>query len=86
VTTDVTHDEIDAITSALVGLFYLADDYIALGTAAEDYLIVPRSVRFNYKKLAQILFATGLDDVPDSPNLSRLESPAHGQPLAAAAG
>jgi predicted nuclease with RNAse H fold len=66
VTADVTHDEIDAITSALVGLFYLADDYIALGTAAEDYLIVPRSVRFNYKKLAQILSATGLDDVPDS--------------------
>src|SRR6202158_1412210 len=81
----VTHDEVDAITSALVGLFYLADDYIALGTAAEDYLIVPRSTRFNYAKLAQILSVTGLDDVPDSPNLSRLESPAHGQPLAAAA-
>src|SRR5712691_11028626 len=67
VTADITHDEVDAITSALVGLFYLADDYIALGTAAEDYLIVPRSARFNYKKLAQILSATGLDEVPDSP-------------------
>ena len=66
-TADVTHDEIDAITSALVGLFYLADEYIALGTAAEDYLIVPRSPRFNYAKLAQILSATGLDEVPDSP-------------------
>jgi uncharacterized protein YprB with RNaseH-like and TPR domain/predicted nuclease with RNAse H fold len=84
VTADVTHDEIDAITSALVGLFYLADDYIALGTAGEDYLIVPRSVRFNYTKLAQIVTMTGLDDVPDS--LTRIESPAHGQPLAAAAG
>src|SRR5713226_1646050 len=84
VTADVSHDEIDAITSALVGLFYLADDYIALGTAAEDYLIVPRSTRFNYTKLAQILSATGLDDVPDSP--TRIESPAHGQPLAAATG
>lgn len=79
VTADVTHDEIDAITSALVGLFYVADDYIALGTAAEDYLIVPRSVRFNYNKLAQIVSATGLDDVLDSP--SRIESPAHGEPL-----
>lgn len=66
VTADVTHDEIDAITSALVGLFYIADEFIALGTAAEDYLIVPRSVKFNYDKLAQILLATGLDDVPDS--------------------
>ena len=84
VTAHVTHDEIDAITSALVGLFYLADDYIGLGTAAEDYLIVPRSTRFNYAKLTQILSATGLDDVRDSP--TRIESPAHGQPLATAAG
>jgi len=59
----VTHDEVDAITSALVGLFYLADDYIALGTPAEDYLIVPRSPSINYVKLAQILGATGLDAI-----------------------
>lgn len=59
----VTHDEVDAITSALVGLFYLADDYIALGTASEDYLIVPRSPSINYRKLAEILDATGLDAV-----------------------
>src|ERR1700726_4245880 len=83
-TAHITHDEVDAITSALVGLFYLADDYIALGNATEDYLIVPRSVKFNYSKLAQILSATGLDDVKDSS--TRIESPAHGQPLAAAAG
>ncbi len=63
-TTKITHDEVDAITSALVGLFYLADVYIALGTSAEDYLIVPRSARFNYQKLAQIVAATGLDEVP----------------------
>jgi len=60
----VTHDEVDAITSALVGLFYLADDYIALGNAVEDYLIVPRSLRINYGKLAHILAATGLDEIP----------------------
>jgi uncharacterized protein YprB with RNaseH-like and TPR domain/predicted nuclease with RNAse H fold len=82
-TAHITHDEVDAITSALVGLFYLADEYIGLGTASEDYLIVPRSLKFNYSKLAQILSATGLDDVPDS--LTRLESPVHGQPLATAA-
>lgn len=77
VTADVTHDEIDAITSALVGLFYLADEFIALGTAAEDYLIVPRSVKFNYAKLEQILSATGLDSV---------ESTVHGHSSSAAAG
>lgn len=60
-----SHDEIDAITSALVGLFHMADEYIALGTPAEDYLIVPRSLRFNYQKLAEILEQTGLDAIPD---------------------
>lgn len=84
--TDVTHDEIDAITSALVGLFYLADDYMAFGTTAEDYLIVPRSIRFNYNKLAQILSATGLDDVPDIHSFTGIKSPTHGQSLAAARG
>jgi len=59
----VTHDEVDAITSALVGLFYLADDYIALGTPAEEYLIVPRSLNFNYARLAEIIRSTGLDQV-----------------------
>jgi uncharacterized protein YprB with RNaseH-like and TPR domain/predicted nuclease with RNAse H fold len=83
ITACVTHDEIDAITSALVGLFYLADEYIALGTEAEDYLIVPRSTRFNYVKLAQILSATGLDDVPALP-ATRVESSPHGLTASAA--
>lgn len=64
-TEHVCHDEVDAITSALVGLFYMADEYIALGTPAEDYLIVPRSLKFNYQKLAEILEQTGLDGIPD---------------------
>ncbi len=59
----VTHDEVDAITSAVVGLFYMADDYIALGTPSEDYLIVPRSPSINYAKLAEILRVSGLDKV-----------------------
>jgi uncharacterized protein YprB with RNaseH-like and TPR domain/predicted nuclease with RNAse H fold len=63
VTGHVTHDEVDAVTSALVGLFYLAGDYIALGTAREDYLIVPRSPKIKYARLAEILAATGLDDL-----------------------
>src|SRR5437899_8928660 len=85
VTADVTHDEVDAITSALVGLFYLADDYIALGTAAEDYLIVPRSAKFNYAKLAQIVSVTGLDEVPQNP-VPEVESCLHVRPLSTAAG
>ena len=39
---DVTHDEADAITSALVGYFYLDDKYIGMGNEKEDYLIVPK--------------------------------------------
>lgn len=62
----VCHDEVDAITSALVGLFYMADEYIALGLPAENYLIVPRSIKFNFKKLAEILRQSGLDDVREA--------------------
>lgn len=39
---DITHDELDAVTSAAVGAFYLAGMYEALGNPDEDYLIVPR--------------------------------------------
>jgi uncharacterized protein YprB with RNaseH-like and TPR domain/predicted nuclease with RNAse H fold len=59
----VTHDELDAITSALVGLFYLADDYIALGNAAENYLIIPRSPRLDYTRLDDIARSTGIDRI-----------------------
>ena len=38
---DVSHDELDAATSALVGQFMLAGYWEALGSAEEDYLIVP---------------------------------------------
>jgi uncharacterized protein YprB with RNaseH-like and TPR domain/predicted nuclease with RNAse H fold len=63
VTERVKHDEVDAITSALVGLFYLADEYIALGNASEDYLIVPRSTGMNFQKMAEVLLASGLDSL-----------------------
>ena len=38
----VSHDELDAITSALVGYFYLNNQYVGMGNDREDYLIVPR--------------------------------------------
>ncbi len=37
----ITHDEIDALTSALVGFFYLARMYEAIGEASEGYLVIP---------------------------------------------
>ncbi|GHT08836.1 hypothetical protein FACS1894139_18890 [Planctomycetales bacterium] len=49
---DVTHDEADAITSALVGYFYLDNKYVGMGNEKEDYLIVP--------KLATDLFGKGI--------------------------
>jgi len=39
--TMIVHDEIDALTSALVGYFYLAKEYEAIGNIEEGYLIVP---------------------------------------------
>lgn len=38
----ISHDEVDAITSALVGYFYINEQYVGLGNEDEDYLIVPR--------------------------------------------
>jgi uncharacterized protein YprB with RNaseH-like and TPR domain/predicted nuclease with RNAse H fold len=80
----VTHDEVDAITSALVGLFYLADHYIAFGTPAEDYLIVPRSPKINYGRLAEILSRTGLDELTATES-GGLECKLHGTPAPIAA-
>jgi len=37
----VTHDEVDAVTSALVGTFFWCSRFEALGVEDEDYLIVP---------------------------------------------
>lgn len=40
-TTEVSHDELDAITSAVVGLFFWSGKFEALGNFSEDYLIIP---------------------------------------------
>jgi dephospho-CoA kinase len=37
----VTHDELDAITSAAVGLFFWSGKFEAIGNEEEDYLIIP---------------------------------------------
>ncbi len=38
----ISHDEADAITSALVGYFYLNNNYVGMGNEEEGYLIVPK--------------------------------------------
>lgn len=38
---EVTHDELDAITSAIVGLFFWSGKFEALGNEDEEYLIIP---------------------------------------------
>jgi predicted nuclease with RNAse H fold/dephospho-CoA kinase len=47
---DVSHDELDAITSAIVGQFFWTGMYEALGDEDEDYLIIP-DLNTNTKKL-----------------------------------
>jgi predicted nuclease with RNAse H fold len=37
-----SHDELDAITSAVVGYFYLTGDHEALGNEYEEWLIIPK--------------------------------------------
>jgi histidinol phosphatase-like PHP family hydrolase/predicted nuclease with RNAse H fold/DNA polymerase/3'-5' exonuclease PolX/dephospho-CoA kinase len=48
--TVLSHDELDAITSALVGYFYLSDQYLGLGDDRENYLIVPSMSAFDRKE------------------------------------
>jgi predicted nuclease with RNAse H fold len=40
----VSHHEVDALTSALVGYFYLADMYEGIGNKYEGRLIIPRLI------------------------------------------
>jgi predicted nuclease with RNAse H fold len=43
-------DELDAITSALVGKLYLENNYIAIGDPDEGYMILPKVTNyFRYK-------------------------------------
>ncbi len=43
----VNHDELDAVTSALVGYFFLAKSYEAVGTPEEEFLIIPKKLNGN---------------------------------------
>ncbi|MEM5772764.1 MAG: DUF429 domain-containing protein [Candidatus Aenigmatarchaeota archaeon] len=41
----ITSDELDAITCALVGKFYLEKNYVALGDKKEGLIILPKGIR-----------------------------------------
>ena len=41
INSNVSHDEIDAITSAIVGIFFLSKDYEAIGDRKENLMIIP---------------------------------------------
>ena len=47
--TNISHDELDAITSAIVGYFYLSGQYLGLGDERENDLIVPSIPAFDVK-------------------------------------
>lgn len=45
-----SHDELDAITSALVGHFYLANRYDSLGSEDEGFMINPRTASMSWTR------------------------------------
>ena len=59
----ITHDELDAVTSALVGSFYLAGLYESLGSEQEGYLIVPL-LRANLAEIEKRLGLRSYDNTP----------------------
>lgn len=56
---NVSHDEIDAITSALVGMFFLSGDYEAIGSLEENLMIIP-DLKSQLKKISIIGLSGGI--------------------------
>lgn len=54
--TKVTHDEVDAVTAAIVGLFFWSGRFEALGNESEDYLIIPDLRRSSKRWLSRRVF------------------------------
>ncbi|MAT70865.1 MAG: hypothetical protein CMJ58_15225 [Planctomycetaceae bacterium] len=58
-----SHDELDAITSALVAQFYLAEEYEEIGADDEGYMVIPRFRGMSWGTLSlhrQIVSLVGL--------------------------
>lgn len=57
---DVSHDELDAITSAAVGLFFSSGNFEALGNDEEEYLIIPDiSPKINPSRKRRVIGLSG---------------------------
>ena len=56
----VSHDELDAITSAVVGLFFWSGKFEGLGNNEEEYLIIPNiDIDQNTKKKQKVIGFSG---------------------------
>ena len=56
---DISHDELDAVTSAVVGYFFMADKYEAMGNDDENYLIIPNLGNSPKAKLKKVIGISG---------------------------
>lgn len=57
---EVSHDELDAITSAFVGYCYLSGSYDEIGCDEENYLVIPKIIRKTEKNEASRQSGSGL--------------------------
>jgi DNA polymerase (family 10) len=55
-----SHDELDAVTSSLVGYFWHTGQYLGLGSPDENLLIVPRTLKFQEGAKSVVIGLAGL--------------------------
>ena len=56
---DISHDELDGITSALVGYFFWYGKFEALGNLDEEFLIIPNIINYSVWKNRVIIGLSG---------------------------
>ena len=56
---EISHDELDAITSAAVGLFFMSGNFEGLGNEEEEYLIIPEIKRENSRGKRKVVGLSG---------------------------
>jgi uncharacterized protein YprB with RNaseH-like and TPR domain/predicted nuclease with RNAse H fold/dephospho-CoA kinase len=56
---EVSHDELDAITSAAVGLFFMSGNFEGLGNEEEEYLIIPEIKRESSRGKRRVVGLSG---------------------------
>jgi predicted nuclease with RNAse H fold len=65
---EITNDELDGITCAIVGLKYLQNDYTAIGDPSEGYMIIPKLKTSSGSKRASL---SGISPASQSQQASR---------------